>query len=277
MKDSISDSMKDSISDSMKDSMPDQETMDKMMEQMNPETEDNPNMNEMMEMMKQMMGPQNYGSAKDLPKIATHNFIEIENLVKVSRFRGGYGHDYSFGSGEKCRSMKHYFWYKGEPGKPHNPKWMSIKYFAPANGTIKQVQTTTNKYGKEAQFHLESLEHKNIAFVFHHVALASGLSEGSKVNAGQYLGIVGDENAHGEIGLRANTLQLFSIFEVMSKEVLDEYLALGLDLEEVIISKEERDANPLNCDYSTEEGRFVGYSEDGLRDSSGLDNFVELN
>src|SRR5437868_305990 len=47
-------------------------------------------------------------NANKVPKIVTANFIDLDRVYAISRYRSGAGHDYSV-NGETCRSMKHYF------------------------------------------------------------------------------------------------------------------------------------------------------------------------
>jgi hypothetical protein len=50
--------------------------------------------------------------------------------------------------------------------------------------------------------------------------------------------------------------------EVATDEVLSEYKARGLNsVSDVIVTKEERDANPLPCDRDSEAGWFEGSSK----------------
>lgn len=253
---------------------------------------------DMMEMMMKMQGGGfgGFGEAgagtsavfdptkEPLPKIAVANFIDLDwQVQRISKFRGGYGHDYSFGTGEVCRSMKHYFWAKGgDPGQPHDPKWMTIALYAPADGIIERVQISNNTDGPEAQFSIAVDANKAFKFGFHHVRLEQGLTNGSQVKAGQKLGTIGNENNHGEIAVEITTPRgrsLVSFFEVASDEVLKAYAARGLtDIKNAIYTKEERDAKPLICDKNTVEGRFTGGSEgDSTTDSAGMANWFELN
>jgi len=250
----------------------------------------------MQQMMQQMMGQGGAGGAasgaggatfdvtkEPLPKIAVANFIDLDwQVQRISKFRGGYGHDYSFGTGETCRSMKHYFWAKGgDPGQPHNPKWMTIALYAPADGVIERVQISNNQDGPEAQFSVLVDTNKAFRFGFHHVKLEPGLTNGSQVKAGQKLGTIGNEQNHGEIAVEIMITKgrsLVSFFEVASDEVLKAYAARGLtDIKNVIHTKEARDAKPLTCDKKTVDGRFVGGSYDGMTDSAGMPNWLELN
>src|SRR3990167_11035872 len=53
---------------------------------------------------------QNYVKTKEiLPQFIQADFIDLEKVASISKFRSGSGHDFSKGSGETCRSMKHYF------------------------------------------------------------------------------------------------------------------------------------------------------------------------
>lgn len=249
----------------------------------------------MQQMMQQMMGQGGLGGAaagtgvtfditkESLPKIAVANFIDLDwQVQRISKFRGGYGHDYSFGTGETCRSMKHYFWAKGgDPGKTHSPPWMTIALYAPADGVIERVQVSNNTDGPETQFSILVDANKAFRFGFHHVRLEPKLINGSQVKAGQKLGTIGNENNHGEIAVEIMTTKgrtLVSFFEVATDEILKAYAARGLtDTTKVIYTKEERDAKPLSCDKNTVEGRFVGGDYSGMTDSAGMANWFELN
>jgi len=43
-----------------------------------------------------------------VPRFVATDYIESARIARVSRFRSGYGHDYS-DAFESCRSMKHYY------------------------------------------------------------------------------------------------------------------------------------------------------------------------
>ncbi|GEM_PF-1212509 len=214
-------------------------------------------------------------------KFVSNNFIDLDSIQRISLFRSGYGHDFSQGTNEECRSMKHYFWAKGgDPSTNHNPSWMTIKYYAPVDGIIVGVRYSENPYGTEAQFSIQSDEYSSYYFRFFHMKLNDGLKSGSKVTAGQHIGFIGDERAHGEIAVEKRSgfsSDIISFFDIIKDNVFEEYKKRGIqNREELIITKELRDANPLRCDENTEEGRFIGVSYDGLKDSAGLDNWAGL-
>ena len=245
---------------------------------------DEGDMEEMMQMMKQRMaGGEKLDLSQGIPKFVKHDFIELDRIDKISKLRSGYGHDFSYGTDEKCRSMKHYFWAKGgDPGKPHSPKWMTIKYFSPVDGTIRDVTYTEHEYGTEAQFVLHPDEQSAFRLRFFHIKIPSALGEGSKVKAGQEIGTIGHEDSHGEIGVEVQTIQgmeLISFLQIVDDNVFAEYQKRGIEKrEDLIISREERDANPLECDYSTEAGFFAKRDEPKYQKwSTGKENWVFLN
>ncbi len=166
--------------------------------------------------------------------------------------------------------MKHYFIQTGVPREnslyastPHSFVWMSIKFFAPMDGTILNVQYTDTPDGREAQFSIQSSEYPGYYISFLHVRLLPELVLGSSVTAGQQIGTLGNEEAWGEIvaevQLSRDSKILLSFLQVATDEVLQLYKDRGVtSVADVIITKEERDANPLACDRNSEAGWFAG-------------------
>ncbi len=208
----------------------------------------------------------------NIPKIVHYNFIELDKISKISKFRSGYGHDFSRGFNEtnSCRSMKHYFMIKGiddafwsryHEGKVTKAEWPTVKYFAPVSGVIVDMRSSENMFGeKENQFILESDKYPNIWFGFFHVLVQKNISRGSKVHGGEFLGTISPGN-DGEIAVTINPNsdnQLVSFFKLLDANVFSKYQKRGIDSrEEFIISAKERDENPLICENNWEE-RFVG-------------------
>jgi len=183
----------------------------------------------------------------------------------MSKLRSGVGHDYSFPSaehdpdGESCRSMKHYFIPEGVPRAnalyrttPHTFDWMSIKFFAPADGVITNVEYATTPDGEEVQFSIQATDYPGYYFNFLHVKPAQGLTEGTSVEAGQQIGTLGNQESWGEIGVevRVSSREVYfiSFLQVVTDQVLKEYIDRGLvSVSDVIITKEQRDKTPLSC------------------------------
>ena len=76
------------------------------------------------------VGPSTYDLAQGPPRILNANYIDLARIERISRFRSTVGHSYVDGTGETCRSKKHYYqpllW----------SDWTSVEIFAPAAGTI---------------------------------------------------------------------------------------------------------------------------------------------
>ena len=70
--------------------------------------------------------------ADGIPMFVEINYIELDKIHSISKFRSAVGHDYS-DAFEHCRSMKHYFEPRGDVD------WSTIKIFAPVTGTITRV------------------------------------------------------------------------------------------------------------------------------------------
>ena len=216
--------------------------------------------------------------SQEIQKFIKTDFIELDKIKRISKYRAGYGHDYSRPSNEKCRSMKHYYWAKGGmPGGSHTPAWTSIKYFSPVDGKISALRDKKDMDGDtEYQFMIIPDQQPSYYLNFFHVNLLPEFQKGGKVKEGQHIGYLSDEYVHGEIAVQTGST-LVSYFDIITDELFDQYKKKGAkSREDFAISKEERDKKPLNCDPKTEEGRFIGVSEDGLKDSTGLASWFEM-
>ncbi len=210
----------------------------------------------------------------NIPQFVHHNFIDLDKIAKISKFRSGVGHDFSTGSNEtrSCRSMKHYleqtglddaFWSKLHQGGITKEDWPRVKYYAPINGTIIDMRPATNMYNEtENQFILQSQEYPSIWFGFFHVITKKGLQVGSTVTEGDFLGTISPGNT-GEIAVsivleQSHNNQAISFFQVLANDSFEEYKARGVtNRSEFLISKEYRDAHPLLCD-PVPPYRFIG-------------------
>ncbi len=179
--------------------------------------------------------------AKGIPSFVSEDYIQIENIAAVSRFRSGVGHDYS-DDFESCRSMKHYF-------KPRDDvDWTNIEISSPVAGTITDLieeWAGTLIYIKPDQYPAFSIR------VFH-VAVTNDLSVGDSLVAGQTIGYhIGDQTM-SDIAVGVNTpsgWKLLSYFDVMKDCVFSNYQGRGVaSRADFIITEEERDQDPLPCD-----------------------------
>ena len=176
-------------------------------------------------------------------RFVTHDYIELDKIQRISRFRSAAGHDYSLDDvDETCRSMKHYYMGK------ENVDWAGIKIYSPVDGTIVAV------WGEwvGVQLHIASSLYSDYTFKLFHVTLVQALSEGDTVTAGQLLGHHVGVDTYSDIAVTfresEGVQQSVSFFEVMSDELFAHYQRHGVSTRaDLVISKEERDADPLVC------------------------------
>lgn len=178
--------------------------------------------------------------ANGIPRFVYTNYIELAKIRIISKFRSGIGHDYS-DEFETCRSMKHYF----QP-KP-TVDWSKVKIFSPVDGTI----TSVNEDNDGAQVRIQSKEYPAFFFILFHVNLENPLAAGDEVSEGQRLGTHTGSQTMSDIAIGVNTpggWKLISFFNVMKDSLFQEYKNRGVGSRNTaVISKENRDADPLTC------------------------------
>ena len=200
-----------------------------------------------------------------VPQVATEECIDLDAILRLSRFRSGAGHDYS-DDFESCRSMKHYF-------HPKSGVDMStIRVYAPLTGTV--VGTTEEWDGpslwKGTAVGIRSDTHPAIHVVLFHVDLHQPLAVGDAVLAGHEIGT--SEKRDGTacdvaFGVMTPTgFRLVSFFEVMTDDVFAVYAGRGVASRgEMILTPAQRDADPLTCDGQE------------FQSASALPDWVDLN
>lgn len=176
-----------------------------------------------------------------IPKFVEKDYIELDKIQRISKFRSAIGHDYS-DAFEHCRSMKHYF----EP--KISVDWSSLKIFAPVTGSITRIDVEW----AGTKIELESEIYPAFRFSIFHINTIKQYKLGDKVLVGEQLGTHIGPQTMSDISVIVNdpTKQgrMISYFQVMNDAVFDLYLQHGLiKREDAIISKDVRDANPLIC------------------------------
>ncbi len=190
--------------------------------------------------------------ADGIPRFAGANYIALDKIGRISKFRSGEGHDDS-DSFESCRNMKHYF-------DPESEDPSTVGIFSPVDGTI---IGTIEEGG--TSFGISPDENGAFYFVIFHVDLAAPLNPGDVVTAGQQLGTHSEAVQASDILVGVHTpdgLKLVSYFDVMTDSLFASYQARGMNSRsDAIISKEERDADPLACDDSefADSGNLEGW------------------
>ena len=196
--------------------------------------------------------------ANGIPRFVGVDYIALDHIHEISKFRSGIGHDYS-DDFESCRSMKHYFRPKA------SVDWSTVQIFSPIDGTV--IDTDDGWAG--TQVRIQSEEYPAFFFILFHVNLTNALDVGETVAAGQQLGTHIGAQTMSDIAGGVNTpggWKLISYFSVMTDILFGNYQARGINSRnDAIISKEARDADPLTCD-----------GED-FTDDGNLENWVILN
>ncbi len=196
--------------------------------------------------------------SEGIPAFVATDYIDLDPIERISRFRSGIGHDYS-DDFETCRSMKHYFQPQAEVD------WSTVAIRSPVDGTVIWL----DEGWAGSQIRIQSSDFPAFYFILFHVNLAGDLSVGDSLEAGQILGThIGDQTM-SDIAVGVNTptgWKLLSYFDVMTDTLFAAYQSRGLATRsEAILSQEARDAAPLDC------------NGEEFADPGTLPNWVELN
>jgi hypothetical protein len=195
-----------------------------------------------------------------IPKFVRHNYIDLDRIARISKFRSSVGHDYS-DDFEHCRSMKHYFMPDG------SGDWSQVRVFAPVDGT---VALFFDEWIGGTQIWLTSSEYPDFEFDIFHIHLQDSLHVGQFLTAGQLLGTHIGSQTYSDIAVCAltpNGRKRVSYFDVMTDSLFQDYQARGAQSRgDFIISRELRDLNPLTCQ-----------GEAFTSESGNLENWFDLN
>lgn len=197
--------------------------------------------------------------ARGVPTFITHNYLDVGAIRQISRFRSGEGHSYT-DDFETCRSMKHYFVPRGSTG------WETIRIQAPVTGTIAYARAESNNLG--TQIGITPADYPAFTVILFHVAPTMPLPDGASVEAGQPIGTHIGTQTWSDVTIRVQTPRgtaLVSWFDALTESALAAYTSRGLaSRAAAIISRSERDANPLGCNGETFANRGT------------IENWVEL-
>jgi len=176
-----------------------------------------------------------------IPRFVSTDYIQLDRIHRISRFRSSVGHDYS-DAVEHCQSMKHYY-------EPHaGTDWSTIQIRSPVAGTITRVEVEW----AGTKLEIAARAYPAFRLSIFHIQLVQAFAVGDVVTEGQPLGrhvgtqtmsdisvIVSDPTRQG---------RMVSYFDVMTDPVFQAYQARGvIDRNALIISKAVRGANPLTC------------------------------
>lgn len=194
-----------------------------------------------------------------IPRFVESNYIELNKICRISKFRSSVGHDYS-DAFEHCRSMKHYFEPRGDID------WSAVKIFSPVTGSITRIDVEW----AGTKIEIASDDYPAFRFSIFHIYTLEQYNLGDKVVVGEQLGTHIGSQTTSDISIIVNdpTRQgkMISFFEVMTNELFNQYFNRGVSKrEDMIISQTIRDANPILCNGDT----FIS--------SDTLENWVTLN
>jgi len=197
-------------------------------------------------------------NANGIPKFVNTDYIALNKINSISRFRSSVGHSY-FDDFETCQSMKHYFMPK------NSVDWSNVKIYSPVTGTVSQVRS--DELG--SQVRIQSDVQPAFFFILFHVNLMNPITVGDTLTEGQQLGTHISVQTFSDIAIGVNTpngWKLVSYFDVMTDVLFQTYQARGMAArDDAIVSQTARDADPLTCDGET----FVTFGN--------LENWVVLN
>ncbi|MBC7463513.1 MAG: hypothetical protein H7227_04540 [Actinobacteria bacterium] len=192
--------------------------------------------------------------------------VDLDQINSISKYASCSGHNRDGYTFDKILvtnlSLKHY-WY---PITTFQGTLDKVKVFAPFNGTVSTIQLEADKGGLGRPKNgnglgLSTSEDKNVIFSFGHIYFSKKLKIGDSVKAGELLGYaaLSDPNFDFDIDLEGKTHApngaeiLGSIFDHMTKKVLDTFVAHSITPEEMKIPLAQRQSNP--CDYNAGKGR----------------------
>lgn len=185
-----------------------------------------------------------------LPKFVNTNYIELNKITQLSKFRSSIGHEYSdvtqFNTSsyrdpvtrriEGCSSMKHYFMSPDD----------TVKVYAPVSGVVSRM---FDEAIGGTQVQITSDVQPAFTFTIFHVVLTPYLAEGDRVTEGQLLGHHTGTQTWSDIAVIVHTpggYHLVSYFEVLTDAAFAPFKARGIaSPSELAVSKEFRAANPF--------------------------------
>jgi hypothetical protein len=137
--------------------------------------------------------------------------------------------------------MKHY--YQPDP----TLDWTTVDVYAPATGLIQSVRREFWGY----QIRMAPSDLPLLSILLFHVDVDPHIVRGTWVQSGDHLGKHASQQTMSDIALSLGAAEhggQISYFDVMTDEVFAEYQARGIaSREAAIITKEERDADPIVC------------------------------
>jgi hypothetical protein len=178
--------------------------------------------------------------ATGLPQIVCHDYIELEMIQAISKFRSCAGHEYRDDFEAGC-SMKHYFRPK------ESIDWTKIAISAPVAGQVVSIsQELLPNSGQQVL--IQSSEYPAFIFCLFHVEPGPFLKVGEDLVPGQIIGHHVGRITCSDVAVKCLTSagkRNVSYFELLTDSVFDGYRIRGIaSRSQMIINPEHRRANP---------------------------------
>jgi hypothetical protein len=154
-----------------------------------------------------------------IPKFVGTNYIELDKIYRISKFRSSVGHDYS-DAFEHCRSMKHYF----EPES--DVDWATVKIYSPVTGKITRVE----EEWAGTKIEIASDDYPAFRFSIFHIKSPVQRNVEETVVAGEQLGTHTGSQTMSDISVIVNDPthqgRMVSFFNVMT-DALENWFVLN--------------------------------------------------
>ncbi len=177
-------------------------------------------------------------SLQNPPEFCTSDFVELDKIGGVTRFRSLEGHDYS-DSYEQNLSMKNYYIPKPEYGNSSR----LVCVFSPVDGSI--IGVFPEGDGRGYQVHIRVAQHPDYSVVLFHVNIFSNAVVGGTITAGELLGyadvrgsISFDIAVWRHVGVFRD--KLYSYFDVVTDDVFSLYQSRGIADRAILINSVEQ-------------------------------------
>ncbi|MHA1144275.1 MAG: hypothetical protein ACTSRW_06015 [Candidatus Helarchaeota archaeon] len=173
------------------------------------------------------------------PRICTSDFIELDKIEWISKFRSYMGHDFS-DLFEHDRSMKHYFNPKSEYGYTND----NISIYSPTDGIIVTIEYESHQLqtGEIRGKHVIIMSLLNPMFfvTLFHVNVQGNLNVGMIISSGDLVGYADcREGGNVDVAIQCQILgsyKYYSYFDVMTDDVFSSYQTRGLQNRSAIIN-----------------------------------------
>ncbi len=177
------------------------------------------------------------------PQFCTADFIELDKINKISKFRSFVGHDYS-DSFEHDRSMKHYF----DPISAYGNSNDNITIYSPVDGTVDYLNDEqhrlTNGEIRGKQIGIKVKNYEEYTIIIFHLNPFDNISVGTILHAGDAIGYADvRENSNTDIAIMRHIMflktKLYSYFQVITEDVFSKYQARGISSRNDLIKSRE--------------------------------------